>query len=56
MGEISFKRSEYDNCAYTTTLQDGSMIYLLIYVDDMLVAARNKEAIAQLKHELSLRF
>lgn len=56
MGEIGFKRSEYDNYAYTKMLQDGSMIYQLIYVDDMLVAARNKEAIAQLKHELSLHF
>lgn len=56
MGEIGFIRSEYDHCAYTKTLQDGSMIYLLIYVDDMLVAAKNKEAIVQLKHDLSLRF
>lgn len=56
MSEIGFVRSEYDNCAYVKELLDGSLMYLLIYVDDMLVAAKNKEVISQLKKELSLKF
>lgn len=31
-------------------------MYLLIYVDDMLVAAKNMEAISQLKEELCMKF
>ncbi|KAG7532793.1 Reverse transcriptase RNA-dependent DNA polymerase [Arabidopsis thaliana x Arabidopsis arenosa] len=56
MSEIGFVRSEYDNCAYTKKLGDDSLMYLLIYVDDMLVASNNREAIANLKKELSLKF
>ena len=56
MAEIGFVRGSYDNCAYTKVLPDGSRIYLLLYVDDMLVAAKNMEAVVELKKELSLRF
>ena len=30
-----YHRSEYDNCVYHKELFDGSVIYLLLYVDDM---------------------
>ena len=53
MSEIGFIRSNYDSCACTKVLKDEFMMYLLLYVDDMLVAAKNKEAISQLKKELS---
>ncbi|KAG7554353.1 GAG-pre-integrase domain [Arabidopsis suecica] len=56
MSEIGFARSDYDSCAYIKKLLDGTMIYLLIYVDDMLVACKSSEAIAQLKKDLSLKF
>ena len=56
MSEIGFIRSLYDSCAYIKELSDGSRVYLLLYVDDMLVAAKNKEDISQLKEELSQRF
>ncbi|CAA7062683.1 unnamed protein product [Microthlaspi erraticum] len=56
MSEIGFVRSNYDSCAYVKSLSDGSLMYLLIYVDDMLVAAKNKEAILQLKKDLSSKF
>ncbi|KAM1046410.1 hypothetical protein ACFX13_026491 [Malus domestica] len=32
----NYSRSQYDHCVYFKKLQDGSFIYLLIYVDDML--------------------
>lgn len=34
-------RSQYDNCVYFRKASDGSFIYLLFYVDDMLIAARD---------------
>ena len=46
--EIGFQKSPYEKCAYTKMLGDGSMIYLLIYVDDMLVAARDTAVITEL--------
>ena len=30
-------RSQFDDCIYFQTFQDGSFIYLLLYVDDMLM-------------------
>jgi hypothetical protein len=35
-----FKRSDYDSCVYLKTV-NGSAIYLLLYVDDMLIAAKD---------------
>jgi hypothetical protein len=43
-----FKRSDYDSCVYLKTA-NGSAIYLLLYVDDMLIAAKEKSEIAKLK-------
>ena len=37
-----FKRSEYGSCVYITIV-DGSPIYLLLYVDDMLIAAKSRK-------------
>jgi len=34
-----FKRSDYDSCVYLKTVK-GSSIYLLLYVDDMLIAVK----------------
>ena len=50
-----FKRFEYDSCVYITIV-DGSPIYLLLYVDDMLIAAKSREEITTLKKLLSSEF
>lgn len=50
-----FKRSDYDNCVYLKT-SNGSAIYLLLYVDYMLIAAKDKSEIAKLKAQLSNEF
>src|SRR5438128_12460575 len=50
-----FKRSNYDSCVYLKTV-NGSVIYLLLYVDDMLIAAKDKSDIAKLKAQLSKEF
>jgi hypothetical protein len=50
-----FKRSLYDSCVYNKFV-DGSHIYFLLYVDDMLIAAKSKIDIANLKAQLSSEF
>ena len=50
-----FKRSDYDSCVYLKIV-NGSAIYLLLYVDDMLSAAKEKSEIAKLKAQLNKEF
>jgi hypothetical protein len=50
-----FKRSLYDSCVYIKFV-DGSPIYFLLYVDDMLIATKRKIDIANLKAQLSSKF
>ena len=44
----SFKRSDYDSCVYLKIVNDLA-IYLLLYVDDMLIATKDKLEIVKLK-------
>lgn len=48
--------SEYDSCVYHRKLSDGCYIYLLLYIDDMLIACNNMLEIIKLKSELSNEF
>ena len=50
-----FKRSDYDSCVYLK-LANGSTIYLLLYVDDMLIATKSKTEMEKLKRQLSNEF
>ena len=50
-----FKRSKYDSSVYIKHV-NGSPIYLVLYVDDMLIAAKNKIEITKLKRLLSSEF
>jgi ATP-binding cassette subfamily B (MDR/TAP) protein 1 len=56
MNGQKYKRSKYDHCVYLRRLQDGSYIYLLLYVDDMLIAAKSQVEIDKLKAQLSKEF
>ena len=51
-----YTRSRYDNCVYFRQYSDGSFIYLLLYVDDMLIASKDKSLISKLKSQLSEEF
>ncbi|KAG8498213.1 hypothetical protein CXB51_006868 [Gossypium anomalum] len=42
MTSHDFKRSSFDSCVYFKKNSDGSFVYLLLYVDDMLIAAKDK--------------
>ena len=46
-------RSSYDSCVYHSKEEDGSHIYLLLYVDNMLTTSQNLLAIQKLKSLLS---
>ena len=50
-----FKRSEYDSYVYIKIV-DGSPIYLLLYVDDMLIVAKSRVEITTLKKLLRSEF
>ncbi|KAH9718108.1 hypothetical protein KPL71_022089 [Citrus sinensis] len=51
-----FTRSEHDHCVYFRRLPDGAFIYLLLYVDDMLIASKNRDEIERLKKQLAYEF
>ena len=52
----SYTRSQFDHCVYFHKLRGGAYIYLLLYVDDMLVASISRSAIDELKVQLSNEF
>ena len=51
-----YMRCEYDCCVYFRIFVDVSYIFLALYVDDMLVAAKSKQEIVKLKSLLSSEF
>ena len=51
-----FKRSSYDSCVYFKKSNDGSFVYLLLYVDDMLITNKDKEDIRKVKVKLNKEF
>ena len=49
-------KSSYHNCVYFKKGDDGSFVYLLSYVDDVLIATKDKEEIRKVKVQLSKEF
>ena len=47
-----YAQSETDHCLYTKRAKDGSLIVLILYVDDMLIAGRSGYEIDALKKRL----
>ncbi|XP_070014442.1 secreted RxLR effector protein 161-like [Nicotiana sylvestris] len=56
MLQQGYKISKYDHCVYLRKFKDGSFIYVLLYVDDMLIASKNSEEIVKLKIQLKEEF
>lgn len=57
MLEIGFTRCYEDTCTYVKMAKDGGIaVYLLIYVDDMLVAANDIKEIEMVKWQLAKKF
>nr|GFB36648.1 retrovirus-related Pol polyprotein from transposon TNT 1-94 [Tanacetum cinerariifolium] len=51
-----FKRSSYDSCVYYRSYAPGEYIYLLLYVDNMLIACKSKAGIGFTKSLLKREF
>ena len=56
MIQIGYTRCEYDYCVYVRILEDGSYIFLLLYVDNMLIAAKSMCQVNRLKSLLHKEF
>jgi ATP-binding cassette subfamily B (MDR/TAP) protein 1 len=56
MVSVNFSRSNYDSCVYLKELDDESFVYLLLYVDDILIASSNLGEIKRLKADLNSVF
>lgn len=55
MKKQNFLRSEHDSCVYVKRVESG-WVYLLLYVDHMLLAAKGMAEIVKLKAVLSSKF
>ncbi|KAD6795292.1 hypothetical protein E3N88_06188 [Mikania micrantha] len=51
-----FSRSKYDSCVYFQEYNSGEFLYLLLYVDDILVACKDKLQITAVKQLLMREF
>lgn len=56
MVEHRYNRSNYDNCVYCKRLSNGSFIYLLLYVDDMLIVSKSMVEINKFNASLNGEF
>lgn len=56
MSEHSFQRCNFDGCVYFKILENDSKIYLLLYINDMLIANQSIEQINILKQQLREAF
>ncbi|KAK2980235.1 hypothetical protein RJ640_002696 [Escallonia rubra] len=56
MAEKCYIRNVYDICVYHQRLANDSHIYLLLYVDDMLIAAKSMSDVNGLKEQLKREF
>jgi len=52
MIEHDYSRSKYDGCVYYQKLNNGSFVYLLLYIDDMLIAVKDMSEVDKLKAQL----
>ncbi|KAB2613130.1 retrotransposon protein [Pyrus ussuriensis x Pyrus communis] len=56
MKDQDYTRSHYDYCVYHKKLSEGTYVYLLIYVDDMLIAFSDITEITKLKAQMQKEF
>jgi hypothetical protein len=55
MMRLGFTRNKKDHCVYFKLIDDH-LIYLFLYVDDMLLIGNNKEIIQDVNTQLSSKF
>ncbi|KAH9743388.1 hypothetical protein KPL70_003281 [Citrus sinensis] len=49
-------KSKYDSCVYSGSSSSGGTVYLLLYVNDMLLASKDRSEIKKLKDLLNVKF
>lgn len=54
--EIGFVRSKFDSCLYYKDLEIAGTVFLLVYVDDMMIIGRDKTKIKFIKDKLKSEF
>ena len=54
--QLSYSQSDSNPCLYARQLSDESRIYLILYVNDMLIAGSNQSEIEKLKRSLHNKF
>jgi len=54
--EHGYSGSKYDSRVYHRKLNDGSFVYLPLYIDDMLIAAKDISKVDKLKAQLKQEF
>ena len=55
MIEHGYSKSKYDSCAYHQNLNYDSFIYLLLYVDNILIAVKEICEVDKLKAQAEIR-
>ena len=53
---LGFNKSKYDACFYFSSDNIDTTVYLLLYVDDMLIASKDMSRIRDLKKKLNSEF
>ena len=53
---VGFSKSYEDHCLFTKKTQNGSPIFLIIYVDNMLLSSRHTGELTELVRQLRLKF
>lgn len=53
---IGFRRSSFDSCIYLKRIYKENCIYLILHVDDMLIARKDAEEIEKVKELLKFEF
>lgn len=56
MVQIGFSKSDHDSCVFLKRRRGVTVAYLLLYVDDMLIASRSKTEIKSIKKDLNSCF
>ena len=53
---VGFSKSDEDHCLFTKTTQDRSPVFLIIYMDDMLLSGQHARELTELVRKLRLKF
>ena len=51
-----YRQSDIDHCLYTKRANDGSLLFLILYVDDILLVGSNVKLLTEIKDWLAKQF